>query len=541
MKKFLAILLAMILLCATAAPALAATDLHTYPTVYIYGKLGALANDVGTPEEQMIYDGDRVPAPEGYIEEQAQELVPMFIRSVLTDDYTEWAEKMSGVLEPIYKDFVLDKNGKARPGSGQMHPNYDINNVTDVAPGGSYWRYSYKFDYDWRLSPLDVVGDLRAYIVKIKEVTRKEKVNIVARCEGACVAMAYLYTYGAADIAATVLLSPSSNGVALISDTFGGDLHLEGDAVNRYLEGGEYMYKVNELIEDDMIRTLLLDTLRLMSVTNGMDLTDRAINNILEKILPMIMPGLLMSSYGTLPSYWAMVDDAHYEQAKALAGIADDPEYANFVALIDDYHYNVQLRHKEILESCKAQGMGLGILVKYGDEMLPFLADSVYPNDNTVTVAQASFGATMAKIGEKVPGEGEFISPDGLIDASTAAMPENTWYVKYISHDEWEKGIVPWGRALWASEGKMTVDSNPAYPRFMVFEDNGTDNCFKPMTAENATSQDTVTNDDAGSAFGGFISGLRSLLVRVIVFVKDIIAGIVGHAKGTVPPVEQPQ
>ncbi len=540
MKKVLAVFLALLLLGAAAVPALAATDLHVYPTVYIFGKVGRLANDIGTPEQKIVYDGDRVPVPEGYVEEQAKELVPMFIRSILSDDYTQWAQQMSRVLEPIYKDFVLDKNGKARPGSGRLTPDYDINNVTDTAQNGSYGRYSYKFSYDWRLSPLDVVGDLRAFIEKIKEVTRKDKVNIVARCEGACVAMAYLYTYGAEDIAATVLLSPSSNGVSLISDTFGGDLHLEGNAVNRYLEGGEYMQQVNSLIEDELIRTLLLDTLRLMSVTNGIDLTDRLANNILDKILPLIMPGMLMSSYGTCPAYWAMVDDAHYEKAKALAGIADDPEYANFVELIDDYHYNVQLRHKEILESCKAQGMGLGIIVKYGDEMLPFLADSVYPNDNTVTVAQASLGATMAKIGERVPGEGEYISPDGLIDASTAAMPENTWYVKYIRHDEWEKGIGFWGKALWASEGKMTVDSNPAYPRFMVFEDNGTDDCFRPMTEENANAQDTVTNNDVGSAFGGFFSGVQSLLARIIRFVKGIIAGIIGHAKGTVPPVAQP-
>ena len=532
MKKFLAILLAAVLIALTCAPALAATNLYTYPTVYIKGKVGALANDIGTPEQKQIYDGDRVPAPEGYIEEQAKDLGPLFIKSIVTDDYTEWAEKISHVLEPIYEDFVLDKNGKARPGSGQEKLAYDINNVTDISPQGNYWRYGYNFDYDWRLSPLDVIGDLRAYIEKIKEVTGRQKVNLVARCEGACVAMAYLAEYGAEDIGATVLLSPSSNGVALISDLFAGDLHLDGDAVNRYLEGGAYMDKVNELIEDEMIRTLLLDTLRLMSVTPGIDLTDRAVNNILEKILPMIMPGLLMSSYGTLPSYWAMVDDAHYETAKSLAGITDDPEWANFVALIDDYHNNVQLRHVEILESCKAQGMALAILVKYGDEMLPFLADSVYPNDNTVTVAQASLGATMAKNGERLKGDSEYISPDGLIDASTAGMPENTWYVKYLDHDEWDGGVSDWGRAIWNSGGTMTVDTDPAYPRFMEFVKEGNNARFVPMTEENAFSQDVEPDTDVGNAFSNFFAGLSSLLARIIAFVKSFIDGIVGHAKG---------
>ena len=536
MKKILALFLAALFIALTAIPAFAQTNLYDYPTVYIKGKVGSLGNDVGTPEQKQIYDGDRVPVPEGYIEEVTGELVPMFIKAMLTDDYDAWAEKMSGVLEPIYKDFVLDKNGKSRPGSGQEKPSYDINNVTDAAPNGGYWRYGYNFDYDWRLSPLDVVDDLRAYIVKIKEVTRRQKVNIVARCEGACVAMAYLEKCGGEDIGATVLLSPSSNGVALISDLFAGDIHLDGNAVNRYMEGGAYMDQVNNLIEDELLRRVLLDTLHLMAVTPGIDLTDSFVNSVFEKILPMIMPGLLMTSYGTLPAYWAMVDDAHYEDATALAGIADDPEYANFVALIDDYHYNVQLKHTEILESCKAQGMGVAILVKYGDEMLPFLADSVYPNDNTVTVAQASFGATMAKIGEKVEGEGDYISPDGLIDASTAGLPENTWYVKYLDHDEWDRGVEAWGRAFWNSGGTMTVDSDPAYPRFMVYEREGNIGRFLPMTEENAFSQEVETDDNVVNAFDKFIYTMRDLLIFVITYVRSIITGIVAHAKGEVPP-----
>ncbi len=534
MKKVLVLFLAALFITLTAIPAFAQTNLYDYPTVYIKGKIGTLGNDVGTPEQKQIYDGNRVPVPEGEIEEAAGELVPMFIKAMLTDDYDAWAEKMSGVLAPIYKDFVLDKNGKSRPGSGQEKLSYDINNVTDVAPNGGYWRYSYQFDYDWRLSPLDVIGDLRAYIEKIKEVTHRQKVNLVARCEGACVAMAYLNEYGGGDIGAAVLLSPSSNGVALISDLFAGDIHLDGGAVNRYLEGGAYMNQVNSLIEDELLRRLLLDTVRLMAVTPGIDLTDRFVNSVFEKVLPMVMPGLLMTSYGTLPAYWAMVDDAHYDAAKKLAGIADDPEYANFVALIDDYHYNVQARHKEILESCKAQGMGLGILVKYGDEMVPFLADSVYPNDNTVTVAQASLGAATAKIGEKLPYENEFVSPDGLIDASTAALPENTWYVKYLDHDEWEKGVGKWGKALWNSGGTMTVDSDPAYPRFLCFEPIGNnDGVFVPLTAENAFAHDVQPDDNAVNAFDKFLYTIRDLLIFVITYVRGIIEGIVAHAKGT--------
>ncbi len=538
MKKFLALLLAVCLAFAAVTPAFAAQaniDARSYPTVYVLGKVGRLYNDYGTPDQKEIYDGDRVPAPEGYIEDAAGELVPLFIQSVLTDDYDEWAEKISGVLEPIYRDFVLDQDGKARPGSRQGS-DWKDSPVTDKARGGKYNPEDYLYLYDWRLSPLDVAADLSDYVDAVLAATGKDKVNLQGRCEGACVVMSYLYLYGAEKVKATVLLSPSSNGISLIGNLFAGDLHIDGDSVNRYMENGEYMDELDTMIEDELTRRLLLDTLKLMAVTPGIDLTDDMIQRILEKILPMVMPGLLMTSYGTLPSYWAMVDDAHYETAKALAGIADDPAYANFVALIDDYHYNVQLRHKEILQACKDQGMGLAILVKYGAEMLPFYADSVYPNDNTVTVAQASLGATTAKIGETVEGEGEYISPDGLIDASTCAFPENTWYVKYAIHDEWGRGVARWFDAFYASGAVMTVDTDPAYPRYSIYHmDKGT---MEPMTEENAFSQETEPDDSARSAFDSFIYTVHDVLIYLITFVRGIIEGIVGHATGTVPPVE---
>ncbi|MBQ9507345.1 MAG: alpha/beta fold hydrolase [Clostridia bacterium] len=537
MKKLLSVILSVCILCAVLTPVLAAdaaVDARAYPTIYVVGKLGKLYNDYGTPEQTVIYDGNNVPAPEGYADAAVEELVPLFIRSVLTDDYDEWVEKVSSVLEPVYRDFVLDKDGKARPGSRQ-ETWWKDNPVTDKAENGLYNPNDYSYFYDWRLSPLDVVADLNEYIDAVLAATGKDKVNLQGRCEGACVVMAYLYRYGAERVNSTVLLTPSSNGVSLIGNLFAGDLHVDGDSVNRYLQNGQYMSDLDSMIEDELTRRLLLDTLKLMAVTPGIDFTDVMAQKILEKVLPRIMPGMLMTSYGTLPAYWAMVDDAHYEDAKKLAGIADDPEYANFVLLIDEYHYQVQNRHAEILQACKDQGMGLAILVKYGDEMLPFFADSIYPNDNTVTVRQASLGATMAPYGEKLDGEGEFISPDGLIDASTCAFPENTWFVKYVEHSEWGRGVARWYNAFYASGAAMTVDADPAYPRYCVYDMQT--GVMEPMTGENAFSPEKEVDEDVGGALTDFVATVRRAIVYIVTFIKGFVYGIISHAKGTAEPV----
>ena len=222
-----------------------------------------------------------------------------------------------------------------------------------------------------------------------------------------------------------------------------------------------------------------------------------------------------MSSYGTCPAYWAMVRDDDYEDAKKLIGLSGNDEYRDFVALIDEYHYNVQQKAPEILKKLQNKGIQTGVLVKYGAESFPFVKD-------------ASFGATTAKVGEpfsdayvaqaQAAGKGDLISPDHLIDGSTALFPETTWYVKYFPHTWWGTTVDQFILRYLQSNGTLRVGDENAMPRFQIYNDKT--GAATEMTAENANSQSDYYKTDKLSSLFSFLAAFIPFLRRMIDLVK---------------------
>ena len=547
-RRLLSLLLAFTILIGLLIPAFAAEpDGRKIPTIQIRGKTAFIYKNVGTPEQEVIFDGwtGRVPVPDGYIAEQVKVLLPKFAKAVLTGNYDDWAADFSHVLEPIYHDMALDRDGNPQFGSGTDW-NKDYSGLPDRVNGdGTYSNDVYEFEYDWRLSPLQVVDDLRDYIEAVLAATGKDAYHLVSRCEGTTVAAAYLAKYPDPRIRSVVYITPCSNGCAQISCLFGGDVKLDPDAINRYMslnfgtDAEDGFGK--DLIGDETLMQFVRELISALALTRGLNLPAKKVQEIYDTVKYKVYPGLMMSSFGTWPGYWAMVDDAHYETAKALCGIADNPEYRNFVALLDDYHYNVQNRQVEIIEGMKAQGSSFALIVKYGAEILPFIADADKINDSTLTVEEASFGATTAPIGTtlsddyvaaaEAEGRGRYLSPDRQIDASTGAFPDETYYLKYCPHGEW------YGEFYWLlanvleKGGAVNADTNDRYPRFMVWDRENMN--LAPMTAENAGRYEGYYEKDPGAAVTRLMNSFTKVLRNLIEYVRALISGIVAHAKGT--------
>ena len=527
-KRLVSLLMILTLLLFSVGAALAAEgeiDGRTVPIIQVRGKTAWLYKNVHSENKEAIFDGwtGRVPVPDGYVEEQAKKLLPKFFFAVTTGYYDDWAKDFSRVLEPVYHDMALDKDGKPQYDSGTDW-NFDYSGLPDrVGWDGTYANDAYEFEYDWRLSPLDVVEDLHDYIEAVLAATGKSEYNLVSRCEGTCVAAAYLAKYPDPRIRSVVFITPCSNGCAQISCLFGGDIKTDVAAINRYMSlnfGTDAEDGFGGNLGDETMIAVLRELISLLALTHGLDLPAWQIQRIYDKVKEKVYPGLLMSSFGTFPGYWAMVDDAHYETAKSLAGIANNPEYANLVALLDDYHYNVQNRQVEIIEGMKAQGASFSLIVKYGTEILPFIADANLINDSTLTVKEASFGATTAPIGETLPdnyiaaaeaaGKGRYISPDRQIDASTGAFPDETYYLKYCPHGEWY-GEFYWLLNYVIEKGNaVNADTNERYPRYMVWDREK--NNIQPMTAENAARYEGYYNTNVREAFARFFRALSARL-----------------------------
>ena len=104
------------------------------------------------------------------------------------------------------------------------------------------------------------------------------------------------------------------------------------------------------------------------------------------------------------------------------------------------------------MQSIKKAGVNLGIMAKYGSQMIPVTESSAMISDQIASVYRASYGATTSTVYEPLSddyiagriekGLGRYISPDKQIDASTCMFPDNTWFYKGATHSKWTSYII---------------------------------------------------------------------------------------------------
>ena len=135
--------------------------------------------------------------------------------------------------------------------------------------------------------------------------------------------------------------------------------------------------------------------------------------------------------------------------------------------MADHYHNEVQLEAKNLLLQAKEGGVKIAIISGYGHAPIPGTKAQDYHCDNLIDTALASGGATVAPYGKKLAcGSPDYLSPDGIIDASTCLFPEYTWFIKGLIH---ESGPT-WALRQWIinSNKQPTVHDNTAFPQFMT-------------------------------------------------------------------------
>ena len=132
------------------------------------------------------------------------------------------------------------------------------------------------------------------------------------------------------------------------------------------------------------------------------------------------------------------------------------------------------------------------VLLRANFPNVPIIESHYENSDFVVDVKYASLGATAADYDktfpadyvQAVPGEINYISPDRVIDASTCAFPEKTWFIKNTTHlnnytedPDSVFGFFDW---LFAADGASSVQ-NETYPQFLVEKP---DQSVVPLTAD---------------------------------------------------------
>ena len=547
MKKLISLCLAALLFALLLAPASAAVTggALNAPTVYV---VGGNANVINGEGEQVL----SINVPDGYLGEAIADCVPDLAKAVLLrtpEAKAAYIDKLVSWMAPIYEKVIMDDNGEP---IGEYYPLTDYDHtpfvIPEVAPNrisnGGYALRAYDFYYDWRLDPFVNAARLEAYITAIQRGTGAEKVNLLGRCEGATVVMAYLSAYGHEKINKVFFNTSAAKGYLLTSAIFSGQMEFSSKVINAYLNNNPNFsldtLDTSSIPAGEELIAMLTAMLDGAAAAPEMDIPAWLLSRLYADIIRDAVPQVLLASYGTFPAMWAMVDNDHFEAAVSYVFAGKEAQYAGLIEKIRNYHENVALKIDEILTACMEDGVAVGGVTKYGYPAMPLYKDSDQLSDGHALVSQVSFGATAAKhdgvldekyINRRVSdGLGKYISADKKIDASTCLFPDTMWFVGNLEHQSFPWMLDDLTQRFFTTDG-MTVDTLAAYPQFMLFYAGAYR--FEPLTEENAAlsvvgvekEEESVVN-----AFDRFMSGFLTIVLRIVEYVRGIISGIVEHA-----------
>ena len=494
LKKSFALLLAACLLLALAVPALAGLDgnyTSPVPTVYLQGQGSTLYADKNNTSSGYIHDVD---VPDGYIEDVAKSLIGPLAKGVLLNRWDEWVDTFVEGVAPLLEKQALDENGEASDGSGIYTSSGKANRVL---PDGSYRIGAYTPMYDWRLDPYVIAEDIHTYISQVKAATKAEKVNLMGRSIGASVVMAYLELYGAEGLDNIVLYCPSFTGMETVSKIFAGKVDIDPKGVNSFVDFYVESGSADSLADGDTLQ-VLMDVVSVLVSLRGLDLPSGMLENIYAHVYGEVYPRLLVRSYGSMPSFWSLVGDEDYEDAKAAVFGGQEDVYAGLIEKIDRFHYNNLNRSAEILTSLYEAGAKLQIVAKYGVPMVPVVEGNSLQSDMLTSVASATLGATSAPYGEALSnayvaaraadGKAKYIGADLAVDASTALLPDHTWFIKNLAHRNMPESVNVLFEHIFNYDGYCTVFDDPEIPQYLWYD--AEESTLSPLTVDSGKKTD---------------------------------------------------
>lgn len=507
MKKVIAFLLTVVLAFSVSVPAFAAES-EDVPIVFVAGKGDRIVNEDGT----RVYPLEDF--PDGYLKQKVKEILPLFIKAVLTGEYEEWSDALSDAVEPYYAPIALDDDGNPQNGS---HTEWQWNENTLARKTSGFALQDYQFRYDWRIDPLVIADQLDDYIDAVLKVTGAKKVKIIGRCYGGSILLAYLSKYGNEKIDTAIFYVASALGAEESSKFFSGDIYFDADAINRYAID-------NIDTEEDALMDFLVRFITMLTKTSSLEIPVELVNAFFAEYGDKFLPKMLRATYGLFPGIWSTVDEENYETAKAYVFTGCEEKYAGTIEKIDYYHYNVMLKAEDILQSLHDSGMNIAVITKYGRQSMCLFGDQNEESDDLIAARKASFGATFADhektlaesyINErKALGYGAYISPDKKVDASTALFPDSSWFIKDCGHTNWCVQIDELMMEICHFKGQMTVKDSERFTQFMLYDQ-----------ATDTVSALTEENDGSGKWKSDFFTSIIRFFVSLLKLFKGLLIG----------------
>lgn len=532
-KRFIAVILSIILTLAVFAPVASAAGTQDLPVIYVHGSTGEVYNKNG---ERTYPDNVEI----GEVLSDTALMGPILAKlgiSAVTGEWDLYADSLADMLIEFFSPSALDKNGE--PFEGDRFCDYDFYFIADQwteekvksrCKSSGYTLFDFEYAYDWRCDYFSHVDDLHELIKTVLKYTGKKQVNILGLCLGGGLVEAYLVKYGSEGLVNTYISWISgAGGMSFVDTAFSNSISVDPDVLERFVN---YFFENDSrgrgIIDDTGILELLYSGVALVNQLKLLGYGTDVAEKFWFSFSNITMPKVLRASFATYPSYWELMSPEYFEKSKEFVFGGYEEEYAGLIEKIDTYYNEVSSHHKENFEKFHDEyGIKCEFVAHYGAYNIPVLVDADEPTDNLFSVKCQTMGATTGKYGEKLSdeyvenarlnGTDKYISPDRMIDMSTAAMPDNTWAINNANHESRNDCIYNMFTAIFRSVDEVTVNTFSQYPQYLVL-DSETDT-LTPMTEDNY--KDDISLEEDNSKFAP-IKKLIAFLKKLFSFITNL-------------------
>ena len=460
MKKILSILLCAIILLTAFGATLAQAYTPSCPYIYVHGFMGKdLYTDKNDNDSEPVW-----PPSTDKILDLVKAHIGDLLKFLVTKNYDELGDAILGPVGELLSSANLNKDGEVPNNSGayMVYP-----------PAGSInARSELDFNYDWRIDPIEVAGQLNDFINYVTEASGCDKVVLECHSFGGIVVNTYTKLYGSDKLRSVCYNTTAIYGEKYTGEMMSGNIVFEGEAISAFIKRmiGENEYK-------DLINGLI-DILDSTGVTGDIA---KLGNGIVEHLGERAIKGILLPMFGRWLSIWAMIPDEYIDQAMDFVFNKvyknDGEDYSKLIAKIDAYNTQIRPFKTETLTT-QNETVNLYIISRYNYPSVPLTPSWRKMSDAVVDTASSSFGATCADYGTKFADEyiasrkdKSSVNPDCNICSETCLFPEQTWFIKDMQHaiinDDMEEMV----KEFLYYDGQGNVNTFENYPRYLDYNE----------------------------------------------------------------------
>ncbi len=362
--------------------------------------------------------------------------------------------------------------------------------VADKIAENIGYENTYIFTYDWRLDPIANASTFADYIENVKEKTGCDKVSVYSEGYGSVIATTYLAENEDASDSVYNFVTVSSEfmGTSLVGDFFKGDIVDTMTSINKF--SSAYIRYTNDLSDNPMTAFVTWMLNYIMNSEWEIQSLCHKIKGIVSEMNYFLKLSGATEEMAKMPGLWALVPEYDYIDALDYMYGEDEPVFIDQIDAYKEYQFD----YESILVDAKDSGVNIYVVASWDLQLLPIGENSAVQSDGVVDTEYASFGAIcieLNEVGDATKAEQAYdechdhmsetydmltpwYSYGGIcryIDASTCALPENTWFIKNMKHGTFTYDSNSTDFLVWliTAETERTVWQNAAYQQFMSY------------------------------------------------------------------------